>query len=153
MSPGEGFELILWRHAEAEDGAPDAARRLTERGEKQAERMARWLAARLPKNYRLIASPAIRAQQTARALNANCRTDPRIAVGARPADILGAADWDTRAGGAVVLVGHQPALGQTAAALLCGKAQDWPMKKGAVWWISRRGEGVELRAVIPPALT
>ena len=34
------MELLLWRHAEAEDGFPDAERRLTPRGEQQAQRMA-----------------------------------------------------------------------------------------------------------------
>ena len=37
------MELILWRHAEAEDGSPDAARKLTAKGEKQAQKLARWL--------------------------------------------------------------------------------------------------------------
>ena len=40
------MDLILWRHAEAqdpEDGMDDLARALTRRGEKQAARMAAWL--------------------------------------------------------------------------------------------------------------
>ena len=39
------MDLILWRHAEAEDGVgkPDTERELTKRGRKQAERMAEWL--------------------------------------------------------------------------------------------------------------
>ena len=43
-------DLILWRHAEAEDladndetGGNDLSRRLTHKGEKQAARMAAWL--------------------------------------------------------------------------------------------------------------
>ena len=61
------MDLILWRHADAEDGADDMARRLTPRGEKQAAAMAEWLRARLPRNYTVLASPAVRAQQTAAA--------------------------------------------------------------------------------------
>ena len=34
------MDLLLWRHAEAEDGEDDLKRRLTERGEKQARDMA-----------------------------------------------------------------------------------------------------------------
>ena len=34
------MELLLWRHAEAEDGDDDMKRRLTSRGEKQARSMA-----------------------------------------------------------------------------------------------------------------
>ena len=41
------MELILWRHADAEPGDPDLARRLTSKGQKQAERMAAWLGPRL----------------------------------------------------------------------------------------------------------
>lgn len=57
------MDLILWRHAEAEDGdgnKPDAQRRLTARGEKQARDMAAWLNARLPKDTTVLVSPAIR---------------------------------------------------------------------------------------------
>ena len=49
------MDLILWRHAEAEDWAEgdpqesrDLARSLTPRGEKQAARMANWLDRQLP---------------------------------------------------------------------------------------------------------
>ena len=62
------MELILWRHADAEDGADDMARRLTPAGEEQAAAMAQWLRAHLPAQYTLLASPAVRAQQTAAAL-------------------------------------------------------------------------------------
>ena len=37
------MNLLLWRHAEAQDGDPDLARELTARGRKQAEKMAHWL--------------------------------------------------------------------------------------------------------------
>ena len=38
------MEIILWRHAEAEDlASSDLARRLTPRGVRKAERMATWL--------------------------------------------------------------------------------------------------------------
>ena len=54
------MDLLLWRHAEAEDGFPDAERRLTARGEQQAQRMAAWIKAHAPKNLRIIVSPATR---------------------------------------------------------------------------------------------
>ncbi|EQD36582.1 phosphohistidine phosphatase, SixA, partial [mine drainage metagenome] len=40
--------LILWRHAEAEEGFPDLARALTERGHQQARQVAHWLKTHLP---------------------------------------------------------------------------------------------------------
>lgn len=33
------MDLVLWRHCEAEPGEPDLGRRLTSKGQKQAERM------------------------------------------------------------------------------------------------------------------
>ena len=62
------MELILWRHADAEDGSPDMARRLTKKGRKQAEHVAEWLEKRLPNDYVLISSPAVRAREMAEVL-------------------------------------------------------------------------------------
>jgi phosphohistidine phosphatase len=150
------MDLILWRHAEAEDGGPtlpDAKRRLTARGEKQAHDMAKWLRPRLGKKPRILVSPAMRTQQTAHALALPFEIEPKIAVGATTADLLKAAGWPEHTG-TVVLVGHQPTLGQLAALLLAGSASDWSVKKGGVWWFSRRnreGQGrIVLRAVINP---
>ena len=56
----------------------------------------------------------------------------------------------------MLVVGHQPTLGRVAAVLLGGAEADWSIKKGAVWWFTRRvrdGNGqVVLRAVIGPDL-
>ena len=51
------MELILWRHADAEDGIPDSERKLTPKGVKQAARMAKWLRARLSADALILASP------------------------------------------------------------------------------------------------
>ena len=154
------MDLLLWRHAEAEDGPPDSQRRLTPRGEKQAQRMAAWLKTHAPKDMRIVASPARRCQQTAQALGLPFETDPRLGVGSDAADVLAAADWpDGGAGkhGAILVVGHQPTLGQTAARLLSGHEADWSMKKGSVWWFSgstrREGTQVVLKAVVPAEIT
>jgi phosphohistidine phosphatase len=153
------MELILWRHAEAEIGEPDLGRKLTQKGEKQARRIAEWLHAQLPDSARLLVSPAARAQQTARALaeisHRKLRTVEEIAPGASARDVLVAAEWP-RAKAPTVIVGHQPTLGQVAALLLAGEVQDWSVKKAGVWWISaREREGTAqtvLRAVISPDL-
>jgi phosphohistidine phosphatase len=149
------IDLILWRHAEAEDGAPDVARPLTARGRKQSKSLARWLRKRLPEGCRILVSPAVRAQQTAAALNLPFTTEPRVDVGVAATDILAVTGWPD-GGGAVLVVGHQPTLGRVAALALTGAAADWQIKKGAVWWLKRRvrnGEAeVVLRAVIGPDL-
>ena len=51
------MELILWRHAEAEDANAqgDFARALTKRGRKQAERIAGWLRPRLEGDWKVLA--------------------------------------------------------------------------------------------------
>lgn len=152
------MDLILWRHAEAEDGGPgvpDSKRRLSARGEKQAHDLSGWLRPRLPKKTRVLVSPAVRTQQTAHALTLPFEVEPKISVGADAVDLIEAAGWPTHAGG-VLLVGHQPALGRLAALLLSGVEADWSMKKGAIWWFSNRRreahDQVVLRAVMNPEM-
>lgn len=150
------MDLILWRHAEAVDATDDIAdhkRRLTPRGEKQARLMARWLLARLPRKRRILVSPAERTQQTAHALALPYEIEPRIGTEASVKDLLGVTGWPEH-GGLTLLIGHQPTLGQLAARLMTGKDADWAIKKGAIWWLSRREREGEtqtvLRAVINP---
>jgi phosphohistidine phosphatase len=147
------MELILWRHAEATEGLPDLGRELTEKGRRQAERMASFLSERLPKNTRVLVSPAIRAQQTAFSLTPHFITAPNIGVNATPQTAIATAGWP-KTGGAVLLVGHQPWMGELAALLMTGHSDTWSIKKGAIWWFSRRErEGdlqTALRLVIAP---
>ena len=138
------MDLILWRHADAEAGGFDLARELTPRGRDQAARMAAWLRRHLPAERVVLASPAVRAQQTAQALGEPIRIEPSLAPGASTAAITGAA----RQGRTVVLVGHQPDLGMAIAQLLCGAPHDWPLDKGALCWIRDQG----LRALVSPDL-
>ena len=149
------MDIILWRHADAADGYPDAARELTEKGHTQAKRMAAWLNARLPEDVLILASPATRAQQTAAALRRKVATCDAVNTSADAQDLLAAAGWP-RAAQTTVIVGHQPTLGQAASLLLTGAEGDLSVKKGAVWWIAARarggsGHGV-LRAVMAPDL-
>jgi len=146
------MDLILWRHADAEDGVPgkpDDARALTAKGEKQARRVAAWLEKQIPENARVIVSPAVRAQQTARALTKKFETSRDIGTSAGPQSVLKAAGWPEEQG-MVVVVGHQPTLGQAAALALTGEAADWSFKKGAIWWIESRDGDVTVRAVLAP---
>jgi phosphohistidine phosphatase len=147
------MDLILWRHAEAEPGEPDLGRRLTAKGIQQAERMAEWLERHLPATTRVLASPADRAQQTALALKRKFRVVPDLAPGASPAAVLGAAGWpDARE--PVLIVGHQPTLGEIAALLIAGEEAPWSVRKGAVWWLSHRvrsgAASTVLKVVIAP---
>jgi len=146
-------DLILWRHAEAGDGTPDHARELTAKGVKQAEKIAAFLHRHLPEHSRILVSPAARAQQTAAALTSRFTLAPTIAPGASAQAVLEAAHWPD-AGGTVLVVGHQPTLGEVAAQLLGCNDYSLNIKKGALWWFSRRErEGsaqITLRLVIAP---
>jgi phosphohistidine phosphatase SixA len=104
------MDLILWRHADAENGSHDSERKLTAKGIKQAARMAKWLRARLSENAVVLASPAKRAQQTARALTADYRTVMEIGTSASVKDVLIACGWPGDERAEVVVVGHQPTL-------------------------------------------
>jgi len=146
------MDLLLWRHADAEPGARDLERDLTAKGRKQAKRVAEWLHEWLPRDARVLVSPAHRALQTAEALTKSFTTEPALAPGADARRVLAAAGWPD-ADGAVLVVGHQPTLGRAAAMALTGAAADWSMQKASVWWLSRRQDGsVRLRAVISPDL-
>src|SRR5690349_18840887 len=149
----KAMDLILWRHADAEEGYPDLARQLTGKGHRQAEAMAKWLRARLPKDTSILVSPAARAQQTAQALTSHFQTVKEIAPGADADAILKAAGWPT-AKNAALIVGHQPTLGQTVGRLLSDDLSEWHIKKAAVWWLSQHDPGgaVLMRAVISPDL-
>ncbi|MBW8465692.1 histidine phosphatase family protein [Acidovorax sp.] len=134
------MDLILWRHAEAEeatDGGDDLARALTSRGEKQAARMAAWLDRQLPEGLRVLASPARRTEQTANALGRKFKMRAELLPGGSVEDLLELAQWP-RAKGAVLVVGHQPVLGQTIAQLLELQAAECAVRKGAVWWLRQR---------------
>lgn len=146
------MDLLLWRHAEAEDGEDDFKRRLTARGEKQAKQMAAWIRAHQPKDLRVIASPTVRTQQTAAALDLPFETVRKIGPDACVSELIAAAGWPQSAE-PVLIVGHQPSLGRLASLLLGGQESDWTIKKGALWWLSnrlRRGENqTVLRLALP----
>jgi phosphohistidine phosphatase len=134
------MDLILWRHAEAQvlrDGQDDLERALTPKGERQAQRMADWLNQRLAHSTRILVSPAVRTQQTAKALDKSFKTLAALAPEATADAVLKAARWPD-ATEPVLVIGHQPTLGQVAALLLSGQPQAWSIKKGAVWWLRRR---------------
>lgn len=139
------MDLILWRHAEAQllrEGQADAQRALTAKGERQAQRMAEWLNQRMAESTRVLVSPALRAQQTARALDRSFKTVAALAPEGTPDDLLAAVRWP-ESNEPVLVVGHQPTLGFVAARLLAGIEQYWSIRKGAVWWLRHRErEGV-----------
>lgn len=149
------MDLILWRHAEAEEGSDDMQRALTRRGQKQASAMATWLRKQLPDDFALLASEALRSQQTAALFAKSYEIVPALNPDASVEQVLTAIDWP-RSGKTIVLVGHQPYIGRLAATLMSEQPLLWSVKKGAIWWLSHRErhgiEQIRLKAMMTPAM-
>ena len=98
--------IWLLRHAEAEDGSPDAARELTEKGKKQSRYVGLALKALGVELELCLTSPKVRARDTAQiaceALGVEVREDDRLAGGPFDPEELAAGLEE------VLLVGHDP---------------------------------------------
>jgi len=148
------MDLILWRHADAEDVGPqgDLSRRLTKKGRRQAERMARWLDARLEGDWRIVCSPAQRALETVEPLGREFEVSEEVSTSASARSVLQEAGWPE--GGRVIVVGHQPTLGEVASRLLGAGSGEFSVRKGAIlWFVRRKREGTDevvLKTVLDP---
>lgn len=144
------MDIILWRHAEAQDwvdGCDDMARTLTPRGERQAIRMSLWLDRQLPEGTRILVSPARRTVQTAEALARKYKIKQELAPSGSAAELLELVQWPD-AKGTVLVVGHQPTLGQAVAKLLGLSAAECSVKKGSVWWLRHRQRDAQSKTVV-----
>lgn len=136
--------LILWRHAEAEDesvSGKDVDRALTRRGRKDAVKMAKWLAEHLPANTTMLCSPARRCLETASALHDLSGLEINVAeflsVNSTVARIAKEISDDDSTK-TILIVGHQPNLGMLIARLLGMNQSTCVVKKGQVWWLRQR---------------
>jgi phosphohistidine phosphatase len=153
------MDLILWRHAEAEDGTElisDLARRLTPKGHKQASKMAYWLDRNLPESCKILVSPAARTLETVAALERKFKIVTELSPDANWQDVLALTHWP-HSKEPVLIVGHQPYLGQIAAHLIAPNQLDCSIRKGNVWWIKQKireteGTHVYLKAIMSPDL-
>lgn len=144
------MDLVLWRHAEAvelQDGCEDIDRALTARGYKQAARMASWLDRQLPENTRILSSPARRCEDTARRLDRKFKLSSELAPEATATQMLQFVQWP-EAKTTVLVIGHQPMLGQAVAQLLGLQASECAIKKGAVWWLRSRERDGQRQTVL-----
>lgn len=147
------MDLLLWRHAEAFDLAEgntaleDLERELTPRGIKQAARMASWLDKQLPEGAKIYSSNAVRADQTAKALQRKYKIKPELQPGASYTQLLELAQWP-QSDSPVLLIGHQPSLGAVVAHLLGLQDTSCAVKKGAVWWLRTRQREDVLQTVL-----
>ncbi len=155
------MELYLLRHAHAGDPAtwdgPDSIRPLSEKGERQANRLGRYLSGLGFAPDAIIASPKVRAARTAELvalhLSVPVGVDDRLAgdlsLGSLEALLHDAGDPEK-----LVLVGHDPDFSELVAVLI--GALRVPMRKGTLARIDAdrplRPAGGILRWLVPPDL-
>jgi phosphohistidine phosphatase len=114
--------LVLVRHAKAAVGSPDFERPLSERGQRDAAAIGRWLREHGIAPDRIVVSPATRALQTLERLAAAFDPLPTHEVDSRIYDnsvreLLTIARETSPDTHTVVLVGHSPSMHQLAASL------------------------------------
>lgn len=144
------MDLVIWRHAEAvewQEGCDDLDRALTPRGYKQAIRMSEWLDRQLPESTRIFSSPARRCEDTVCRLDRKYKIHNDLLPESNAESILATLQWPT-AKGTVLIVGHQPMLGQIVAHALGMKTTDCPIRKGSVWWLRSRERDEQRQTVL-----
>ena len=124
--------IWLLRHAEAADGTPDAERKLTKKGKKQAENAGLALKAMGVEPEACFTSPKVRAADTARLacepLGVEHTLEPKLAGGPFDAEALAAGLKQ------VLLVGHDP---DFSMAVHDATGAQVRMKKGGIAGIER----------------
>jgi phosphohistidine phosphatase len=126
------MDLILIRHAEAEDTFPDAQRKLTPKGKKDAAKIAKWLLDRIPKDFELYSSNLVRAKETASFLMKEPVIIDELLPHIDPRRLLDKVSWPYD-DSTVILVGHQPQIGAIAAYIL-GLNGSLKTRKTSLWW-------------------
>jgi phosphohistidine phosphatase len=120
--------IWLLRHGDAEDGSPDPERPLTEKGREQSRAAGAALKALGVKIDACLASPKVRAVETARiaceSLGVEPQLEPKLAGGPFDAEALAAGLGDD-----VLLVGHDPDFSMAVHSLTGAQVR---MKKGGL---------------------
>lgn len=146
--------IIFWRHAEAEENSlsgRDTDRVLTERGRKDAKKMAKWLYAHLPEHTRVLCSPAQRCLETVTALKKLSSIEVEVAdflsidstVAKMSKQLI-----DDDITKTLLVIGHQPSLGWMIANMLGMSDGAAVVKKGSVWWVKQRQLGGALQSYL-----
>jgi phosphohistidine phosphatase len=136
---------VLWllRHGDAEDGSPDAERELTEKGRQQSKRAGASLDLLGVKLDACLASPKVRAVQTAELacepFGIEPQLEPKLAGGPFDAEALAAGLGDE-----VLLVGHDPDFSMAVHSLTGAQVR---LKKGGLAGIEKG----ELKVLLRPA--
>jgi phosphohistidine phosphatase len=136
---------VIWllRHGEAEDGSPDADRPLTDKGKQQARVAGAALAALGIELDACLASPKLRALDTARLAcehldGLEVRLEPRLGGGPFDAEALAAGFGDE-----VMMVGHDPDFSMAVHSMTGAQVR---LKKGGLAAVEKG----ELKALFRP---
>jgi phosphohistidine phosphatase len=125
--------IWLLRHGDAEDGSPDSERPLTEKGREQSRAVGAALKALGVEIDACLASPKVRAADTARIacepLGVEPQLEPKLAGGPFDAEALAAGLGDD-----VLLVGHDPDFSMAVHSLTGAQVR---MKKGGLAGIEK----------------
>jgi phosphohistidine phosphatase len=145
--------LVLIRHAEAASAVADADRPLTERGGREATELGTWLADAGLQPDRVVVSTARRAQQTWDRAAEALADAPRPLPDGRLYDntlevlleVIGECADDV---GTLVVVGHNPSVGQLARVVLGdpdeqGTLAGFPAATAAVFELSTSFDSIE----------
>jgi phosphohistidine phosphatase len=125
--------IWLLRHGDAEDGAPDAERPLTEKGREQARAVGTALKALGVDLDACLTSPKVRAAETARIacepLGVEPHLEPKLSGGPFDAEALAAGLGDE-----VLMVGHDPDFSMAVHSLTGAQVR---LKKGGLAGIEK----------------
>ncbi|MDR3212196.1 MAG: phosphohistidine phosphatase SixA [Planctomycetota bacterium] len=155
------MELFLMRHADAEMRArDDFSRVLTEKGQRQTEKMAAWLKRLGVSPEKVVTSPYLRARETAELMARELSSPPPqvaegLASGMTVASGCSLIHEHASPDSSLFLVGHTPDLDRLASHLLGAKDIVVEMRKAAVAHLemTRSGfAGSVLRWLINPKL-
>ena len=134
--------IWLLRHAEAEDGSPDADRKLTKKGKEQAKNAGEALKALGVKPDLCFTSPKVRAMETARLacefLECDFQLEPKLGGGPFDGEALAAGLDD------VLLVGHDPDFSMAVHDMTGAQVR---MKKGGLAGVEKG----ELKVLLRPS--
>ncbi|MBI5442944.1 MAG: phosphohistidine phosphatase SixA [Deltaproteobacteria bacterium] len=156
--------LHILRHAEAEALSPsglDADRALTDSGAKRMKLVARAISRMEPGFDAILVSPLLRARQTAEPVAAACRFKGELTIteallpGSNPTILL--EELERTGGKSVLVVGHEPHLGNLVGRLVSGRKDvEVPMKKAALAIFEIHpllgGSRAELKSLLTPRL-
>jgi phosphohistidine phosphatase len=135
---------VIWllRHAEAEDGSPDAERQLTEKGKEQARRAGAALAALGVRVDACLSSPKVRAADTARIVCEQLNGQEVELTEELAGGPFDAHELAEGRGKEVLLVGHDPDFSMAVHRMTGAQVR---MKKGGLAAVDRGELAVLLR--------